>query len=199
MIMKYKWIRFLVVALIGFALGAAIAAVQGKNQAVAEVAGVSVGGGFSLTDHHGNPVTEKSWPGKYKLVFFGFTHCPSICPAGLQKMAAVMEGYDAKGEKIVPLFITLDPARDTKEVMAAFVGKFNQNIVGLLGTEEQVKAVESAYKVYASKVPGANAADYMVDHSAYTYFMSPDDRLLAVLGPDETAEGMIGKIRLHSR
>ena len=161
------------------------------------VAGVQVGGEFSLTDHKGNAVTEKSWPGKYKLVFFGFTHCPDVCPTTLQKLSAVMENYDAKGEKLAPLFITVDPERDTPAVLAGYLGQYNPNIAGLTGTPEQVKAAEDAYKVYSAKTAGAPAGDYMMDHSGYIYLMSPDDKLLEVLGSDETAETIIAKIKLH--
>jgi protein SCO1/2 len=159
------------------------------------VAGVPVGGAFTLTDHKGNAVTEKSWPGKYKLVFFGFTHCPDTCPATLQKLAALMESYDAKGEKLAPLFITVDPEHDTQEVMAAYVGGYNPNIIGLTGTLEQVRAAEDGYKVYAAQ--GAGASANMMDHSSYVYLMSPDDKLLEVFGSAETAESMIAKIKLH--
>jgi protein SCO1/2 len=162
------------------------------------MAGVPVGGAFALTDHNGNAVTEKSWPGKYKLVFFGFTSCPDTCPAVLQKIAAVMENFDAAGERLVPLFITVDPARDTKDVMAKYVAGFNPHIIGLTGTEAQVKAAEEAYKVYATKVPGPSAHHYMNDHSAYIYLMSPDDQLLEAFSADETAKNMIVKIKADS-
>lgn len=237
--MKSGWKAFLVVAVIGFALGgifalfrvevkeqpaqgseapaapAAVAeivaeppvlegvppmpevagAVSGEPEAApaAAVAGVPVGGAFTLTDHKGNAVTEKSWPGKHKLVFFGFTRCPDTCPATLQKITAVMENYDAKGEKLAPLFITVDPAHDTQAVMAVYVAGYNPNITGLTGTAEQVKAAEGAYKVYAAPA----AASGMMDHSSYVYLMSPDDKLLEVFGSGETAESMISKIKLH--
>lgn len=203
--MKSNWVRFLILAITGFGLGAALAMLQTKSPPavkVTQVAGVQVGGAFSLVDHKGQPVTEKSWPGKYKLVFFGFTHCPDICPAAMQKMTVVMETVDAKGQKLVPLLITVDPARDTPEVMAAYVGNYNPHIIGLTGTEAQVKAAEDTYKVYASKVPASHGAHdmgdhYMTDHSGYVYLMSPDDKLLETFSAEETAESMIGKIKIQ--
>ncbi|MCE9508459.1 MAG: SCO family protein [Alphaproteobacteria bacterium] len=174
-----------------------VAAPEAKP-AEAAIAGVTVGGAFTLTDHKGNVVTEKSWPGKFKLVFFGFTHCTDVCPATLQKIAAVMENYDAKGEKLVPLFITVDPEHDTQAVMAAYVGGYNPNIIGLTGTPEQLKAAEDGYKVYAAQGAAAPAGDHMMmDHSSYVYLMSPDDKLLEVFASDKTAEDMIAKIKLH--
>jgi protein SCO1/2 len=206
------FLRFLVMAVIGLALGGALALLQGRGHASAAtvvsatksspapetVAGVPIGGAFSLVDHKGKPVTEKSWPGRYKLVFFGFTHCPDTCPATLQKMTAIMEKLDPKGGKIVPLFITVDPSRDTASVMAKYVANFSPAIVGLTGTEAQIRAVEETYKVYAAKVPGQSNedyAEYMEDHSAYIYLMSPDDKLLQVFSFEAPAEAMMAKIK----
>ena len=95
------------------------------------VAGMQAGGPFALTDHKGNAVTEKSWPGKYKLVFFGFTRCTDTCPATLQKISSVMEAYDPTATKLQPLFITTDPAFDTQQIMATYIGAYNGNILGL--------------------------------------------------------------------
>ena len=213
--MKSPWLKHFIWAVLGLALGAGMALLQGRGSvpantkvatvsetksipAPATVSGVQIGGAFSLVDQTGKPVTEKSWPEKYKLVFFGFTHCPDTCPATLQKLSAVMDHFDSKGDKIVPLFVTVDPARDNAAVMAKYVAAFNPHIVGLTGTEEQIKAMEGTYKVYAAKQPGQSNndyAEYMEDHSAYVYLMSPDDKLLQTFSFDETAENMIAKIK----
>lgn len=171
------------------------------------VAGVAVGGAFSLVDHTGAAVTEKSWPGKYKIVFFGFTNCPDTCPTTLQKLSLVMENIDAKGEKLVPLLITVDPARDTKDVMTAYIAKFSAHIVGLTGTQEQIEHAIAAYKVFAARVPDAHeytmegehhaSNDYMVDHSSYVYLMSPDGILLETFSASDSAETMIAGIKTH--
>jgi protein SCO1/2 len=164
----------------------------------APVAGSAITGAFSLTDHHGVAVTEKSYAGKYKLVFFGFTNCPAICPATLQKISTVMENYDATGAKLAPLFITTDVERDTQDVMAAYVAKYNANIIGLTGTPEQIKTAEESYKIYATKTAGTDDKNYMMDHSSYVYLMSPDDQLLEIFSAEETAEAMIAKIKTHT-
>lgn len=175
-----------------------------------EVDGVKIGGAFALADHKGNAVTEKSWPGKHKLVFFGFTHCPEICPNAMDKIGLVMEQTDPEGQKIVPLFITVDPERDTQEAMAAYVANLNKNIVGLTGTREQIAQAQDAYKVFAARVYSSDrynaelasetgAADpgenYMMDHSAYIYLMSPDDKMIAFFRMDDTAETIVEKVR----
>jgi protein SCO1/2 len=148
------------------------------------VAGAHIGGPFILTDQKGNEVTEKSWPGKYKLVFFGFTQCPDTCPQTLQKIKLVMQKYDPKAEKLQPLFITTDPANDTRDVMATYMGGYAP-VLGLTGTAAQIEAVEKAYGVYVNGP----------DHSAYIYLMSPDDKPLEVLGAESSAEDMIAKIK----
>lgn len=161
------------------------------------VASSSVGGALSLTDHNGRAVTEKSWPGKFKLVFFGFTHCPDICPTTLDKLTLALDKLKAAAGRIQTLLVTTDPARDTPEVMKAYVASFHASIIGLTGTEEQVKQAIDAYKVYASKIPGADAENYMMDHSAYVYLMSPDDQLLEILSSRDSAETVVARIRPH--
>lgn len=137
-----------------------------------------IGGPFTLSDRDGKPVTDKDFAGKYMLVYFGFTHCPDICPTGLLLIENVLDqlGSDA----IVPLFITLDPDRDTPKVIGDYVAHFGERIVGLSGTPEQIKQVAEAYKVYYRKVEDAEApGDYMIDHSGYLYLMGPDGKYLA--------------------
>jgi protein SCO1/2 len=154
------------------------------------VAGVQPGGAFSLTDHKGKAVTEKSWPGKYKLVFFGYTSCPDICPVTLERVSTVMETLDPEGAKIQPLFITTDAAKDTREVMEIYVGGYNRHVVGLTGTKEQLDAAGKSYKVYAAPAP-----DGKIDHSSFLYLMSPDDKPLAVFSAKLSAEEMTEKVR----
>jgi cytochrome oxidase Cu insertion factor (SCO1/SenC/PrrC family) len=197
-----SFIRSLALVLIGVmccaALAYATAATITQTVDTAMPGGAAIGGPFSLYNQQGKPVTEKSWPGHYKLVFFGYTHCPDTCPATLQKLTAVMQNLDPKGEKIVPLFVTVDPARDTAKVLSDYLSHFSPTIVGLTGTDAQIKGMEETYKVYAAKQPGQSKGDYaeyLEDHSAYVYLMSPDDKLLQTFSFDETAEAMIGKIK----
>jgi protein SCO1/2 len=162
------------------------------------VAGSSVGGAFALQDFNGNDVTEKSWPGKMKLVFFGFTSCPDICPAALEKVTAALKisGTD----KVQPLFITVDPARDTGEAMKAYLANYDASYVGLTGSEEQLKAAQDAYKVYASKqepVSPEHAEHYNVDHSGYIYLIGGDEQLLEIFGKDATADAIAAAIAKH--
>ena len=154
-----------------------------------------VGGAFSLTDDDGKPVTEKSWPGKYLLVFFGFTNCPDVCPVTLDKLTSVLDQLGDEAAKIQPLFITIDSFRDKPKVMKDYVSHFHKSIVGLTGTEEQLKAVQDAYKVYASRHDQANGHDYSFDHSAFVYFMAPDGKMAEVIKIDQKASEITDQIR----
>lgn len=159
------------------------------------VAGVSVGGPFSLTDHTGKHVTQASFADGYKLIYFGYTYCPSICPTELLKMSAVLKDLETLSPKLYPLFITVDPERDTSEVLKAYVAMFHPDIVGLTGTSEAIDNIKTRYKVYASKVEDPGMSGYTMDHSSYTYLMSPDDRLLAIYKMDDTADFIAKDIR----
>lgn len=131
-----------------------------------------IGGPFSLVKGDGQRVTEKDFAGKPMLVFFGFTHCPDVCPSGLQVIAATLDRLGDKAKGLTPVFITVDPARDTPEVTAQYVASFHADIVGLSGSDEDVAGAIKAYRVYARKVEdGATADNYNVDHSAFLYLM----------------------------
>ena len=135
-----------------------------------------VGGPFRLTNHLGQTVTEADFRGKYMLVFFGFTFCPDICPTELQVMTHALETMGASGTRITPVFVTIDPERDTPDVMKAYVENFGPNLVGLTGTPEEIAAMAKAYRVYYRK--SGDSADYLMDHSSVIYLMDPDGRFV---------------------
>jgi protein SCO1/2 len=137
-----------------------------------------VGGPFSLTDHNGKAVTDKDFLGKYMLIFFGYTYCPDFCPTELQVISAALDAMGPKGEAIQPLFISIDPERDTPAALKAYVENFNPRLIGLTGTPEQIAAVAKAYRVYYAKSGNKQSADYLMDHSTITYLMGPDGRFL---------------------
>lgn len=153
---------------------------------------------FSLTDHSGAAVTEQSWPGKYLLVFFGFTHCPDICPVTLDKMTSVLNKLGDAAASVQPLFISVDPARDTPDVLKEYVSHFHKSILGLTGTDAQVKAAEDAFKVYAAKINGtAPGQDYTFDHSAYVYLMEPGGGMAEIIKVQDRASDIVDKIKPH--
>lgn len=157
---------------------------------VAPVAGLELAGSFALTDQTGKAVTEKSWPGKTKLVFFGYTSCPDICPATLQKLTAVMEALDPQGAKLQPILISVDPATDTPERLSTYLGAYHKSVAGLTGAAEQVDAAKKAYKVYSA----SNGAG-VVDHTSFIYVVSPEEKVLSIMGSNASAEEMTAKIK----
>ena len=133
-----------------------------------------VGGPFRLTDHNGKEFTQEDLKGKYSLVYFGFTHCPDICPEELDKMAGMMEQVKEKhGAGVLrSVFISCDPARDTPEVIRRYLAEFHEDILGMTGSWQEVKDVCKAYRVYFSTPPDVQPGqDYLVDHSIYFYLM----------------------------
>jgi len=133
-----------------------------------------VGGPFSLVNQDGQRVTEQDFRGHYMLVFFGFTFCPDVCPTELQVMMAALGRLGARGEAVQPVFITVDPERDSPEVMKAYVGNFGARLVGLTGSAAEIAAVAKAYRVYYAKTGDVDSADYLVDHTSIIYLMAPD-------------------------
>jgi cytochrome oxidase Cu insertion factor (SCO1/SenC/PrrC family) len=137
-----------------------------------------VGGPFTLTDHTGKQVTDKDFLGRHMLVFFGFTYCPDICPTELQVMTAALDMMGPNGDKIQPVFITVDPERDTPDVMKAYVENFGPRLVGLTGSPQEIAAAAKAYRVYYAKSAKTGSEDYLMDHSSILYLMGADGRFV---------------------
>jgi cytochrome oxidase Cu insertion factor (SCO1/SenC/PrrC family) len=155
-----------------------------------------VGGPFTLTDHNGNRVTDQTYAGKYLLIFFGFTYCPDVCPSELQVMSAALDQLGPDAEKIQPLFITIDPARDTPQVMKDYVANFHPRLVGLTGSDQDIAAVAAKYRVYYAKAKGgAGESDYLMDHSAILYLMNPDGTFLKHFTYGTDAKALANAIR----
>jgi protein SCO1/2 len=133
-----------------------------------------VGGPFSLVNQDGRRVTEKDFLGRYTLVFFGYTYCPDVCPTELQVMTAALDEMGDRGKNIQPVFVSIDPERDTPETLKAYVGNFGGRLVGLTGTPEEVAQAAKAYRVYYRKSDSGDPKNYLMDHSSIIYLMGPD-------------------------
>lgn len=203
---KKRILRSLLILVTALGISALIAFVQiesykktvpagSSSGRAATVAGTPVGGPFTLTDHKGQPFTDQNLRGKYALLYFGFTYCPAICPAELQKMNVALTQSGVATDKIQPVFITVDPERDTQDVLAKYVTQFNPALIGLTGTPEQIQAVLKAYKIYARKVEDPALSDYTMDHSSYIYFLDPDGNLLGLFGVSSTPSEIAAAIR----
>lgn len=196
--------RFRLPILIGLGLliGAAVAllVVPGARErllpAGTKVLGqAAVGGPFSLVDHNGRRVTDQDYRGRYMLVFFGFTFCPDICPTALQVASEALEKLGARGDRVTPILITVDPERDTPDQLKSYVSSFHPRLVGLTGTEADTAAAAKAYRAYWRKVKDdKSSAGYTFDHTSIIYLMGPDGKFIThfthATSPDAMAAGI---------
>ncbi len=160
-------------------------------------AGVAIGGPFTLVDQNGVTRHDSDFRGELMLVYFGYTFCPDACPTALQTMAAAMRDLGAAATQVQPVFITVDPERDSVQQMKAYAANFDPRLVALTGTPEQVAAAARAYRVYFAKATEGGERDYSVDHSSYIYLMGRDGRYRAHFGPDVTAAEMAAAIKKY--
>lgn len=158
------------------------------------LAGAAIGGEFTLTDQHGKTRHWSDFRGKYPIVYFGYTYCPDICPTDVQRTAQGLRTFRRDhpdlGAKVQQIFISVDPARDTPEVLGQFVSAFDPKMVGLTGTPEQLKAAGDAFKVYFSKGRDEGNGAYLMDHSSITYLFDPQGKPLATLPTDQGADAV---------
>lgn len=175
---------------------------SGKRRSAAELMDVlmwnrePVGGPFALTDQSGRRRTDADFRGKLLLVYFGFTFCPDICPTDLQEIARAIDQLGPAGEQIQPVFVTLDPERDTAEHLSEYVPLFHPRLLGLTGSVEAVWQVAEAYKVFYEKVE-TDKGQYTIDHTAYIYLMDRSGAYLGFFPPNTSAERMLTIIRPH--
>ncbi|MDQ0248583.1 protein SCO1/2 [Sphingomonas kyeonggiensis] len=162
------------------------------------LAGARIGGPFALTDQAGKTVRDSDFAGKYRIVYFGYTYCPDICPNDMLKIGQAMKLLDkqapAKAKAIVPIFITVDPERDTSKVVGEFIRNFDDRIVGLTGSPKAIEAVEKQYAVYAKKeAPGPGGA-YLVGHSQIAYLMDGDGKPITSLPIEKDAAALVEQL-----
>ena len=161
-----------------------------------DVSGADWGRELSLTDHNGKPRTLADFKGKVVILFFGFTQCPDICPTTLGASAAAMNLLGADADKVQVLFVTLDPARDTPEVLAKYAPAFHPSFLGLYGNAEATAAAAKEFKVFFQKAPGATPDSYTIDHTAASYAIDPQGRLRLYMKHGETPDQMAADIKL---
>jgi protein SCO1 len=164
-----------------------------RGAAGTALAGV-IGGPFQLLDQNGKTVTDADLKGKWSLIYFGYTHCPDACPTSLNEIAIALSELGPKRDAVRPVFITVDPERDTSETLKAYVTAFDAPILALTGTPEQVAKAAKEYRVYYAKhqEPGG---DYSMDHSSVIYVMDPEGRFTATFTPDSTPEQIADRLK----
>jgi protein SCO1/2 len=197
--MMKKLLLFLTAAC---ALTVSIAAcdkMPGKQHQVAfqntDVTGLDYAKGFSLTDHTGKPRTLADFKGKAVVVFFGYTQCPDVCPTTMAEMATVMQKLGPLADQVQVLFITLDPERDTQQLLASYVPAFDKRFIGLRGTPEQTAKTAKEFKVFYAKVPGSDPNSYTIDHTAGSYVFDRDGRLRLFIRHDQGPDPIVHDLR----
>lgn len=156
-----------------------------------------IGGDFVLTNQNGEQISSETFRGKHMLVYFGFTSCPDICPTDLLTLSAAIKSLGDKKEAIQPIFITIDPQRDTVEKMKNYISNFYEGFQALTGSPEDITQVTSAYRVYSKKVKSEELSDYLMDHSAFTYLMGPDGEYITHFRHGDTAEEVAAELRKY--
>jgi len=207
----FSWFNFVATAVGGAMLYIAYLFIKAKKdvglekERKREIGKTMIGGTFELLDHTGKTVTDADFKGKWVLLYFGFTHCPDICPDEMEKMAEVVDMLEVEKKKmkveeeILPLFISVDPERDGVKEVAEYVKEFHPRMVGLTGTQEQVLKACKAYRVYFSAGPRDEEMDYIVDHTIIIYLINPDGEFLDYYGQTKDATQITFSVLLQMR
>ena len=171
----------------------------GKPAEQAPLAGARIGGPFTLTDQDGRSVSDAQFAGKYRLIYFGYSYCPDVCPVDLQRLMQglrLVEGEDpALAARIQPIFITIDPARDTPAVLKQYVAAFHPRLIGLTGSEPQIAAVAKEFAIYYKRAKSEGSTEYLVDHARQAMLFGPDGAPIALIPQDESAEAIAAELR----
>jgi protein SCO1 len=158
------------------------------------LAGAALGGPFTLTDQDGRRVSDSQFAGQYRLVYFGYTFCPDVCPTTLQKLMSGFKAFEGsagdRAARVQPILITVDPARDTPAVMKSYVAAFSPRLIGLTGSEAEVKQVAKQFAVYYKKQQAEGASGYLMDHSSAPMLFGPDGAPIALVPADEGPEAV---------
>lgn len=194
------------VALISLGVGVTAWKLTAERQVEAidaPLAGAKIGGPFRLIDQDGKVLSSESLKGRYRLMYFGYTYCPDICPTDVQKMSQGLRAFEAQDSKraatVQPVMVTLDPERDTPAVMKQFVRAFHPRLIGLTGSPAQVKPVLAAFAIYARRAGPPAATNYLMDHSAIMYLMGPDGAPITFFARDATPDQIAADLAKYVR
>ncbi|QFT76842.1 hypothetical protein FIU90_04720 [Erythrobacter sp. THAF29] len=163
-----------------------------------DLRGSNIGGNFELTSHTGERVKWSDFEGRYRLLYFGFTSCPDICPTDVQRFTTGLRQFEeanpALEGKIQPIFISIDPERDTLDALSQFVGAFHPRLIGLTGSQEEIDAVLKSYGASGTKLPADERGWYNMSHTTFTYLFAPDGSPLGIIPTDKGADGVAAEL-----
>jgi protein SCO1/2 len=175
-----------------------LAACNTQPAAEPPLAGARLGGAFTLTDQDGRQVSDTAFAGKYRIVYFGYTFCPDVCPTSLQHIAQGMKAFAASAPelaaKVQPIFITVDPQRDTPAVLKQYVAAFDPRLIGLTGSEAQIADVAKRYGVTYQRAENAGSSDYLVNHMSQAILFDPDGKPLALLPQEQDGKAIAAEL-----
>lgn len=187
-------IKALIIVIACFITGAASAVVINSIHKEPQPKAL-IGGSFSLTNHNGERVTEENFKGKLTLMYFGYSHCPDICPGDLQVMGSALDKLGPKANNINAVFVSIDPERDTTEALSKFLPYFHKNIIGLTGTKDETKEITKAYRVYYARVEAPDSGiNYLMNHSTITYLMDKNGEYLTHFNRGTSPKQIVARI-----
>lgn len=197
--MNHNLLRLLALTIAALLAGCSLPNGSNGNAEKPPLAGANIGGPFALIDQHGKTVRDSDFAGKYRIVYFGYSYCPDVCPVDVQNIALAMRALDksdpALSARIVPIFVTVDPVRDTPPVLKQFASAFYPRLVALTGTPTQIDAVKKSFAIFSQAEPKRPDGGYIVNHSRLAYLFGLDGKPLALLPQDKSPEEIVAAIK----
>jgi len=195
--MKYVVRVFAVVGIIAVTVALTAPLLRGKLRPPVTPSGTAtIGGPFNLAATNGQSVSDRTYRGRWVLMYFGYTHCPDACPAALNNISAALEKLGGEANTLQPLFVSVDPARDTREVMNDYLKPFDPRIVGLTGTKDQIEDVVKEFHLYVSRMKSADHGDeHIIAHSTYIYLFDPQGTFVDVIQGGATGDEIVAWLR----
>jgi len=193
-------LRLLILASLALAVAGIVAAeallIMSSRPRVTTSGTATIGGPFTLVATNGQNVTDRTYRGKWVLIYFGYTYCPDACPTALANISIALEKLGSETRNLQPLFVTVDPQRDTRDVMAEYLKSFDSRIIGLTGTKDQIDRVIKEYHLYVSRQKSdTDANNYLVSHSSYIYLMDPQGKFVNVIAGSDDGEEIAAWLR----
>ena len=166
-----------------------------------DISGSAIGGPFALVNQEGRTVKDSDFTGRYRLMYFGYSFCPDICPTDVQRMTLALNAFEKmapeRAAKVQPLFVSTDPERDTPAALQEFAANFHPRLVALTGSRAAVDGAKQSFRVYAAKAAGSTGPDYLMDHSSFTYLMGPKGEPIAMLDSRASANDLVQMLQAH--